>query len=183
MCSIQDGGEMVMDRLKDQMKNNLENCDLHKERDTHVAKNIINELYMTQPYLAAYETLFNGKAGYDKIMENFQKAREYLVDKNTAELYLVALIDTLENISEEIFEYYRSFQIHLREEIEKVMESQWIKSSPSTAYVIMKAVRLGHLSEDYQRIGINIFESLVHQKPDDVISFMKAYEEYLYLQK
>lgn len=172
-----------MNKVEKNVETYLKDDNASKDKCNNVAENILKELCRKQPSNATYETIFNGKAGYNQIVQQFEEAREYLVDEETTGLYLMALVDTLENISEEIFEYYRHLQLLLKETVAKVMESKNVKNSDKIAYVLMKGVRLGHLSEEYLELGIKTFEELVHQKPKDVNSFMKAYGEYHYLKK
>ncbi|MGL4402528.1 MAG: hypothetical protein ACRCTS_02200 [Fusobacteriaceae bacterium] len=152
-----------------------------KNKCSSEAESALKELYSTLPYYAAYETFFNQKAGYDGIIKNFQDAKKHLVDEKTTGLYLMTLVDTLENISEEIFEHYRNLQLVLKEIVVEVIDTQSQKDSSMIAYAIMKGVRLNQLSEEYLEFGVKNFENLVHNKPRDIQAFMMAYSEYLYL--
>lgn len=175
----------------------------------------LDGLYMAQPFYAAYETAFNGKANYPDIFNQFMNVKRYLFDEKTGLYFhgydesriqpwcnketgvsksfwtrsigwfLMALVDTLENLSEEIFEYYRPLIIILKESVESIAKysdsatglfyqvtdeasksDNYLETSGSSmiAYAILKGVRLGFIDEKFKPLGKKIFENLVSKK-------------------
>lgn len=176
----------------------------------------LDGLYMAQPFYMAYETKYNNKEGYNDIVNQFENVKMYLYNKNKALYYhafdeariqkwadketgqspnfwlrsmgwfLMALVDTIEEMSIEIFEHYKSLSAIYKEAIQGILnyqdkesklfyqvidkadiEGNYLETSGTTmiAYSIMKACRLGILQkEKYQPIGEEIFMKLTQQK-------------------
>lgn len=176
----------------------------------------LDGLYMAQPFYMAYETNFHHKEGYNDIINQFENVRKYIyneekglyyhaydeariqlwADKNTGlspnfwlrsmGWYLMALVDTIEVMSIEIFEHYMTLVNLYREAIKGILwyqdkerklfyqiidksdiEGNYLETSGSAmiAYSILKACRLGILKkEKYQTIGEEILEQLTVQK-------------------
>lgn len=111
----------ALDILNEQLKKYLKNSD----------KIELDYLYKTRPFNIRYETEFNGKQGYFEIYNQFTNVRDKVydeekglchqgLDNENCQLkeigwYLIALIDTLEYMSEEIFLEYRGLQIIFKE--------------------------------------------------------------------
>ncbi len=176
----------------------------------------LDGLYMAQPFYMAYETKLGSKEGYNDIINQFENVRKYLynngkelyyhafdeariqkwADKKTGQSpnfwlrsmgwYLMALVDTLEEMSIEIFEHYKTITGLYKEAINGILkyqdkesklfyqlidkadiEGNYLETSGTAmiAYSIMKACRIGVLQEEkYLIAGEGIFERLVEQK-------------------
>lgn len=176
----------------------------------------LDGLYMAQPFYMAFETKFNQKENYSDIINQFENVRKYMYNKEkglyyhaydeagiqcwadkvtglspnfwlrSMGWYLMALIDTLEEISIEIFEQYRTLERILKEAVKGILQYQdkesklfyqvidkseiegnYLETSGSVmiAYAIMKSCRKGVLlKEKYQATGEEIFLKLVEEK-------------------
>lgn len=176
----------------------------------------LDGLYMAQPFYMAYETNFNNKENYRDIINQFENTRKYLynadkqlyyhgydearvqpwADKETGlsknfwlramGWYLMALIDTMDEMSEEIFEQYKMLESLFKEGISGILQYQdeesklfyqlidrkdvsnnYLETSGSAmvAYAILKGCRMGALQkEKYQHIGEEIVISLLDNK-------------------
>lgn len=176
----------------------------------------LDGLYMAQPFYMAYETNFNNKENYRDIINQFENTRKYLynadkqlyyhgydearvqpwADKETGlsknfwlramGWYLMALIDTMDEMSEEIFEQYKMLESLFKEGISGILQYQdeesklfyqlidrkdvsnnYLETSGSAmvAYAILKGCRMGALQkEKYQHIGEEIVISLLNNK-------------------
>ncbi|MGL5174815.1 MAG: glycoside hydrolase family 88/105 protein [Cetobacterium sp.] len=171
----------------------------------------LDGLYMVEPFYIRYETEFNGKRNYSDIFKHFVNVRENMFDENKKLHYhgwdtakkcswivpetglsknfwlraigwhLMAMVDTLEYMSEEIFNEYRGLQILFKEairgidqyrDLEKDMwyqvvdkqteKGNYLETSGSLmiAYSMMKGARLGYISEKYAEIGKKSFEGI-----------------------
>lgn len=180
----------------------------------------LDGLYMGQPFYMMYETKFGNKLNYNDIMEQFKNVRKYIydaekelyyhaydedkvqiwADKETGlspnfwlrsmGWYLMALIDTMDEISEEIFEQYKLLEGLFKEAIGGILKYQdketklfyqiidrpdvkdnYLETSGTAmiAYAIMKACRMeALLAEKYQDIGKGMFEALLEHKLKEV---------------
>lgn len=185
----------------------------------------LDGLYMAQPFYMEYETKFNNKKNYNDIIDQFKNVRKFLynddkklyyhgydeariqpwADKETGlssnfwiramGWYLMALVDTIDEISEEIFEQYKLLVDLFKEAISGILiyqdqdsklfyqvidkgniDNNYLETSGSAmvAYAILKACRLGILQkEKYQEIGEKIVESLVDNKLVEVDGVLK----------
>lgn len=176
----------------------------------------LDGLYMAQPFRMAYESGYHQKQDYPDIIHQFENVRKYLynsnkelyyhafdeariqkwADKVTGQSpnfwlrsmgwYLMALVDTLEEMSMEIFEHYQTLASIYKEAIKGLLkyqdkesklfyqlidkadiEGNYLETSGSAmiAYSILKACRIGILQkEKYLRTGEEIFESLSEHK-------------------
>lgn len=176
----------------------------------------LDGLYMAQPFYMAYETVFNNKANYNDIISQFVNVRKYIFDdgkmlyyhafdesktqcwadektglsKNfwlrSMGWYLMALIDTMDVMSIEIFEHYKTLEGLFKEAIKGILQYQekenklfyqvidkgdiegnYTETSGSAmiAYAIMKACRMGVLSEEkYRAIGEEVFDAIIEHK-------------------
>ena len=179
----------------------------------------LDGLYMAQPFYMEYETRYGGKEHYNDILSQFRNVRKYMYDSvkglyyhgydtlkeqpwcdkqtglspnfwlRSVGWYLMALIDVIDNMSEEIYEQYREYCDLFREAVTGILRyraedglfcqvidhmdtvGNYTETSGSAmiAYAIMKAARLKVLSrEKYEPIGIDIFDSIVKNKLKDV---------------
>lgn len=176
----------------------------------------LDGLYMAQPFYMAYETKFNNKENYEDIIDQFKNVRKYIynerkglyyhaydearvqmwADKQTGlspnfwirsmGWYLMAIIDTIDEMSKEASEGYQYLVDLLNEAIDGILQYQdentkmfyqvidradvpnnYLETSGTSmvAYAVMKGARLGVLeTQKYGEIGKKIFESLIKEK-------------------
>ncbi|MBQ7989515.1 MAG: glycoside hydrolase family 88 protein [Oscillospiraceae bacterium] len=176
----------------------------------------LDGLYMAQPFYMEYETKYNGKQNYNDIRSQFRNVRRIMfnkekklsyhgydearvqpwADKETGlspnfwlrsmGWYLMAMIDVIDVMSEEMYEYYREMCDQFREALFGILEYRDPKSglffqvidrsdvsgnytetsgSAMVAYAVMKAARLDVISrEKYAGLGTDIFDDLVKDK-------------------
>ncbi len=172
----------------------------------------LDGLYMAQPFYAEYETLFNKKENYSDIFNQFKNVKDnmYCHEKGlyfhgydetrtmnwahpetglspnfwarAVGWYSMALIDVLEKMSEEIFEYHRELQKMFKELMTGVIryqdkntgmwyqvmgfegkEGNYLETSASAmfAYSLLKGARLGYLPEEYGDLGVKAFKGII----------------------
>lgn len=173
----------------------------------------LDGLYMAQPFYMEYETKYNQKENYNDITRQFVNVRKYLFNDekklyyhayDEAKIqpwcnkqtgcspnfwlrsmgwYLMALVDVLDNMSQEIYEQYRILGDLFKEAVNGILqyadedtelffqvidrsdvEGNYIETSGSAmvAYAIIKGCRLGILSkEKYADTGIGIIDLLI----------------------
>lgn len=142
----------------------------------------LEEFYMVMPIYAEYGTKIWKKENYNNIMAQFKDMRNSIKSDSEKELYLMALVETLEVMSEEIFEHYKALEVFTKEVIREIENDSLVK-----AYGILKACRLkALLKEKYQETGIMILDSNSEPALDnskDVGVFMMAYAQALLLGK
>lgn len=167
----------------------------------------MEELYMVQPFYMEYETRYDKKAKYSDIIKQFENADNQIKsgsnDIDQIGLYLVSLIDALSGMSFEIYEKYRKMQdmfkaalAELIKSYDKENGSYYGKNAGNAenamiAYAIIKACRMGIiLKEKYAPVGMEIVESLVENKLNDIWGddravgpFISAYGQYMQLKK
>lgn len=176
----------------------------------------LDGLYMAQPFYTEYETKYNKKENYMDIISQFRNVRKYLynddkkmyyhafdeakiqpwANKETGcsanfwlrsmGWYLMALIDVIDNMSEEIYEYHNELKELFREAVNGILpymdqetgmfyqvidrsdvEGNYLETSGSSmiAYAVMKGCRLGVLlSEKYEETGKKIFEGIQREE-------------------
>lgn len=179
----------------------------------------LDGLYMAQPFYMMYETKYNQKENYGDIVRQFRNVRKYLFDekkqlychaydeakaqlwcdKNTGKSpnfwlrsigwYLLALIDTMDEMSEEIYEHYRALEDLFREAVKGILryqdpetglfwqvvdhpeaEGNYLETSGSAmvACALLKGCRLGALSEEkYGHVGREILLSLEDRRLEE----------------
>lgn len=128
--------------------------------------------HATLPFCMRYETEFNGKQGYFEIYNHFMVMREKMFHEEKGiylekgAMHLMALIDTLEYMSEEIFLEYRGLQIIFKEAVNGILKYEDEISQEELvilSYVLLKGTRLGFLNERYTLKGKKIFEKAYSQ--------------------
>lgn len=148
----------------------------------------LDALYMTQPFYMEYETKYNKKEKYNDIINQFENVQEFLYNKKEVQLrslgrYLAALIDTMDNMSFEIYEQYRKLQDNFKLTLKNAMPCQDVLIS----YCIMKACRMGVLlKEKYADSAIKVMENPEEDFTGDAEKagiFLMAYSQYLQLKK
>lgn len=205
--------EVLMNQLRSQPRTKSNNF-WHKK--IYPDQIWLDGLYMAQPFYMAYETQFNKKENYNDIINQFKSVRKFLynedknlyyhgfdeariqpwADKETGlspnfwlramGWYLMAFIDTMDVMSEEIFEQYKTLEQLFKEGIKGILlyqdkvsklfyqvidkadiDNNYLETSGSAmvAYAIIKGCRLGVLQKDkYQEIGEGIINSLIDNK-------------------
>ena len=208
-----DAIEVLMNQLRSQPRTKSNNF-WHKK--IYPDQIWLDGLYMAQPFYMAYETQFNKKENYDDIINQFKNVRKYLysedkklyyhgydeariqpwANKETGlspnfwlramGWYLMAFIDTMDVMSEEISEQYKTLEQLFKEGIKGILlyqdkvsklfyqvidkadiDNNYLETSGSAmvAYAIIKGCRLGVLQKDkYQEIGEGIINSLIDNK-------------------
>ena len=176
----------------------------------------LDGLYMAQPFYMEYETKFDNKGKYQDIVSQFENAQKYLYDEKkglcyhaydekkvqfwanpqtgrsanfwlrSMGWYLLALVDTMDNMSKEIYESYRSLQDIFQTVVHGILQYQdpetklfyqvidkgdfpgnYVEASGSAmvAYALLKGCRIGALlPEKYLAVGQEIFENLEARK-------------------
>lgn len=176
----------------------------------------LDGLYMAQPFYMEYETRYNKKEKYNDIISQFENVQKYLyddekglcyhaydemkeqfwADKETGRSgnfwlrsmgwYLMALVDTMDHMSFEIYEQYRKLQDIFKLVLKGILkyqdkdsklfyqvidrsdvEENYLETSGSAmvGYAILKACRMGILlKEKYASVGMEIVESLMENK-------------------
>lgn len=176
----------------------------------------LDGLYMAQPLYMEYETRYHNKEHYNDIIEQFVNVRKYLYDPEKKLYYhgydesrkapwcdpvsgcsanfwsracgwwLMALVDTMDAMSDQIYEHYRTLEDIFREAVHGLIpyldpethmlyqvidhpeaEGNYLETSGSAmaAYAIMKACRMGVLlSEKYLPVGRSILEGILENK-------------------
>lgn len=155
-------------------------------------------MYDVLPFYMAYETKYDNKAQYHDIVCQFSKIESLLESGAELEMCDLAMLsmtlaDTIEVTSREIYEHY-SYLVGLLKKavkilVKKINETKYETFNPAslimTAYAIMKASRLGIISEEkYERIGRTIFEDNIEGFLTDAGSvefFDKTLEQYRFM--
>ena len=176
----------------------------------------LDGLYMAQPLYMEYETRCNGMENYADILNQFRNVRKYLYSEEKGLYYhgfdeariqpwadpqtgcssnfwsraygwlLIALVDTLEAMNEQVYEQYRELVDMFRDTVSSLLryrsekdgliyqiidrgdlEGNYTEASGSVmaAVAILKGVRMGILlPEKYLPVGREIFESVCENK-------------------
>ncbi len=170
----------------------------------------LDGLYMAQPFYMEYETKYNGFKNYQDIYSQFANVRKLMYneeiklyyhgydeskemfwcDKKTGlsksfwlrsmGWFVMALVDVLEKMDEQIFYEYKALIKMLREAIDGLLlyqddsglwyqvidqigrEGNYLETSGSAmiSYAILKGVRLEYLPERYRVYGVKCFEGI-----------------------
>lgn len=176
----------------------------------------LDGLYMALPFYMEYETVFNKKENYNDIIKQFTNVRKYIfddkkqlyyhaydesrsqewADKETGlsksfwlrsmGWYLMSLIDTIDAMSIEIFEAFKTLEGLFKEAVKGILQYQdkdnkmfyqiidrsdvegnYTETSGTSmiAYAILKGCRLGVLSEEkYKKRAEEILASVIANK-------------------
>lgn len=156
----------------------------------------ISDFYRILPFYMEYETKYHNKAEYNDIVAQFQKIRKYCYNEekglyyqaydeakeqpwcnNETGLsqefsmrsmgwYLMALIDVIGTMSEEIYEHYRTLGDLFKELVKGILIYK--EAEPGMfGYAICKACRIGVLNkEKYADEGIMLIEKFYKQMDD-----------------
>ncbi|MGN0351673.1 MAG: glycoside hydrolase family 88 protein [Roseburia sp.] len=178
----------------------------------------ISDFYQILPFYMEYETKYHNKAEYNEIVAQFQKIRKYCYNEekglyyqaydeakeqpwcnNETGLsqefsmrsmgwYLMALIDVIGTMSEEIYEHYRTLGDLFKELVKGILPYK--DAEPGMfGYAICKASRIGILNkEKYAGEGIKLIELFCKQMDDissdeDMGICMMAYAQRQMLKK
>lgn len=182
----------------------------HKKRYPHQVW--LDGLYMALPFYTEYENKYNGHKEYEDIYNQFMNARAILRDEKTGLYYhayddskemfwadpttglsknfwlraegwlLMALVDTVDKMSETIFEYYKGLKDLAKEAITDILPFQdeqtklwWhvidqgnregnyveVSGSAMVIYSILKGVRLDILDESLKDVAISALEGVL----------------------
>ena len=89
-----------------------------------LGEDVYETAYYAYPVYCAYETVCNKKEGYLDLMDQMRAWRcmsEEKYDLSVAASFLQVLIATIEQMSPEIYEYYRELVDMFREDVKKVL--------------------------------------------------------------
>ncbi|MDE5589330.1 MAG: hypothetical protein K2J60_09375, partial [Acetatifactor sp.] len=92
-----------------------------------VDENLFRAAGQVFPVYAAYETDCNGKEGYPDLLAQMRTLRGELEKDGTLEnraLFLDGLLGTVENVSPQLYEYYRELADMFKEVLRETM-TQW----------------------------------------------------------
>jgi hypothetical protein len=108
------------------------------------------------PFVTAYETRYQRKEHYNEIAAVFREKEQF------AGTDFIALIETIGQMSEEIYEYYRElkdlFQAVIREKIKELPDTP---EALETGYSILRACNMGVLQpEKYGGFGELIWKTI-----------------------
>ncbi|MDO5519564.1 MAG: hypothetical protein Q4G58_03620 [bacterium] len=142
-----------------------------------------DRLQKAMPLYMAYETAFHNKENYNDIVNTFMNANSYLDLQNkfslhVASVYAMALIDTMDMMSKEIFEHYKALEILCKTSIKQILEhiknenkliyqeidkseidDRTLSDLARIAYVLLKACRMRVvLPEKYQTTGMDLYD-------------------------
>lgn len=188
--------EYIMKRLKSQPRTECGNFWYKKIYPNQIW---LESMYMAMPYYMEYETVFNKKENYNDIIKQFTNVRKYIFDDNkqlyyhaydesrsqewadketgvsksfwlrSMGRYLMSLIDTIDVMSIEIFEAYKTLEELFKEAVKGILQYQdknnkmfyrlidisevegnYIDTTGTSmiTYAILKGCRLGVLSEE-----------------------------------
>lgn len=108
-------------------------------------KNVYRAAGMVYPVYAAFETMENKKEGYPDIMAQMRvwnaKVKADFNFRDAAE-YLAMLIETIENISPEIYENYRELLDMFREGVKVVLKQYYAGETGTFAAGADEAVKV-----------------------------------------
>jgi Predicted unsaturated glucuronyl hydrolase involved in regulation of bacterial surface properties, and related proteins len=149
-------------------------------------------LFSTLSFYTMCENKLGKKQAYKDIIEQFQEIKKEIEKGDTrysSIYFLLGIIDTLEEMSEQIYEYYHElktiFRNILKDELPYNIE---VKEPFVVAIIILKACRMKVLlAEKYKKIGIDILEGvtqieLEHLNPKRSGSLMIAYAQILLME-
>lgn len=208
--------EALMERLREHPRCECGNF-YHKE--IYPKQIWLDGLYMVMPFYAEYETKYDKKEKYNDIISQFENVQERMYDKEkglcyhgydearvqfwadsqtgcsssfwlrSMGWYLMALVDTAEGISVEIYEQYRKLVDIYRLLVKGMLgyrdkesglfyqvidkggtEGNYTETSGSlmVAYSILKACRMGILlKEKYASVGMEILEAVMAQRLEE----------------
>ena len=182
----------------------------HKNRYPHQVW--LDGLYMALPFYAEYENKHNSHRGYEDIYQQFMNVRDILRDEETGLYYhayddskqmfwadsqtglsenfwlraegwlLMALVDTVDKMSETIFEYYKGLKDLAKEAIMEILPFQddktklwWhvidqggragnyveVSGSAMVIYSILKGIRLNILDESLKDVALEAMAGIL----------------------
>lgn len=179
----------------------------------------LDGLFMVQPFYMEYETRYNKQEHYADITNQFKNVRKYIFDEEkqlyyhaydesrtriwadsktgcspnfwlrSMGWYLMALVDTYDSASDQIYEHYRVLKDLLKEAVKGVLQYQdeetklfyqlidlpnqkgnYLETSGSImiAYAILKGCRLDALlAEKYQHKAEEILDSIIENRLEE----------------
>lgn len=137
----------MSERLKaEQIKQLPRRADGLFELDS-VDRNLFRAAKQVYPVYAAYETDCNGKEGYPDLLGQVRILRGELEKVDTPEnrvLFLETLLGTIENVSPQLYEYYREMADMFREVLKKALD----REQESLQRITARAAELYLLNEE-----------------------------------
>lgn len=148
----------------------------------------VDALYRIQPFYMEYETVYDKKERYNDIIKQFENVQKMICGGGEDHIrskaqYLAVLVDTMENMSIEIYEQYRKLQDMFKQALKDVLahrsqESGLFHKTANVGcgadkdvdiygcaiigYCVLKACRMGILlKEKYVDTGMEIVEKLM----------------------
>ena len=182
----------------------------HKRRYPHQVW--LDGLYMALPFYTEYERKYHGHQAYEDIYKQFMNVRAILKDEATGLYYhayddsksvfwadpetglsenfwlraegwlLMALVDTVDQMSETIFEYHKGLKDLAKEAVIDLLPFQdektgmwWhvidqggragnyveVSGTAMVVYAILKGIRLHFLNESLKAVAIRAFEGIL----------------------
>ena len=205
--------EFIMNQLREHPRTESGNF-YHKQ--IYPKQIWLDGVYMALPFYMEYETKYDGKEHYNDILNQVENVRKFLYDEEktlyyhaydearvqlwadkvtgcspnfwlrSMGWYLMALVDIMEAMSQEIYEQYRRYEELLKEAVTGILKYQdpdtklfyqvidradvkenYTETSGSAmiAYAIIKGCRLHVLSaEKYAPIGEEVLQALIRHK-------------------
>lgn len=165
--------ECLRTQLKKQPR--LDNGNFAKtgERMGHIC---MMALYCSMPFYMFCETKYGKKENYNDIMAQFSNARQALEDPASEygdcarSMYMMALVDTIEVMSQEIYEQYRMLAGMLKTAVKKAMAlaDRSLMGDAALAYCLAKSCRMElMLKEKYADLVMPMLEKLLSENVED----------------
>lgn len=208
--------ETLMDQLRSQPRCE---CGSFYHKEIYPRQIWLDSLYMAQPFYMEYETRYEKKEKYNDIICQFENVQKFLynkerglcyhaydeareqswADKDTGcssnfwlrsmGWYLMALVDTMDSMSFEIFEQYKKLEGIFKQMLSGILQYQdkesklfyqiidrgdtpgnYLETSGSAmiAYAVLKGCQMGVLlKEKYIEKGGEILDSLLERKLEE----------------
>ena len=144
---------------------------------------ILDALYRIQPFYMEYETVYGKKENYSDIIGQFENARKIMCGeeerpiRSTAQ-YLAALVDTMDNMSIQIYEQYRKLQDMFKETLKGVLEKRDAESG--LMGILLKEKYVGTGMEIAERLAAVVKASADKGcGTEEICVFFMAYGQYL----
>ena len=163
---------------------------------------ILDALYRIQPFYMEYETVYDKNEKYNDIIGQFENVQKMICGEGETQIrsmaqYMAALVDTMDNMSIQIYEQYRKLQDMFKQALTGILgrrdDDMDVFGSAMTGYCILKACRMGILlREKYVDKGMEIVEKLTAKigspekaaySTEEICAVLMAYGQYLQTKK
>ena len=190
--------EAVMNCLRTYPRCECGNFIYRKEKP----EEILDALYRIQPFYMEYETVYDKNEKYNDIIGQFENVQKMIGGEGKTQIrsmaqYMAALVDTMDNMSIEIYEQYRKLQDMFKQALTGILgrrdDDMGVFESAITGYCILKACRMGILlKEKYVDTGMEIVEKLTAEigspekaaySTEETCAVLMAYGQYLLTKK